>query len=496
MPDDNPHNAAASSDRALIVSPNPNAVRKQRMILMNDHWKVVACENFDEFLTRADEGSWPLVLVTEKAGCDLAENILEKLRPEIKADRTQVTVFSETPSVGDTAFCIKRGAAHYRPWPVLPSEILEIAARARRQIHYEADADDHERTPSINDSGKSSEYREMIGTSRPLTDLMEKLVKIAESHNLSAFITGETGVGKEVVARQIHQLSERSGHLCAINCAAMAESLLESELFGHEKGAFTGAHAVKKSLWEEAAHGTLFLDEITEASPALQAKLLRVLQEGTIRRVGSNQETKVTARVIAASNRNIEKAIADGSFREDLFYRFDEVVHVPSLRERIEDIPLLVEHFCRRAGKGTIFTPDAMALLCRHKWPGNVRELERAVNKLTTYCGRRIFPDDVHRHAPLPDESGTRPADDRTKLFLSALLNATRRGGWPSMQQIRATYVIEVYHQLGQTYPVAKALRMDYRTVNAILKEELGLSESNGDVAQSGDLFADELEGA
>ncbi|MGH9842832.1 MAG: sigma 54-interacting transcriptional regulator [Blastocatellia bacterium] len=163
---------------------------------------------------------------------------------------------------------------------------------------------------------------EMIGTSRPLTDLMEKLVKIAESHNLSVFITGETGVGKEVVARQIHQLSERSGHFRAVNCAAMAESLLESELFGHEKGAFTGAHAVKKNLWEEAAQGTLFLDEITEASPALQAKLLRVLQEGTIRRVGSNQEIKVTARVIAASNRNIEKAIADGSFREDLFYPF------------------------------------------------------------------------------------------------------------------------------------------------------------------------------
>ena len=459
------------------------------MTLLNDHWKVIACENFDEFLARAGEGTWPLVLVTEQAGCSLAENMLEKLRPEIKADRTQVTVFSDTPCVSDTAFCIKRGAAHYRPWPVLPSEILEIAARARRQIHYEAETDDHGSPPSICDASKHTEYREMIGTSRPLTDLMEKLVKIAESHNLSVFITGETGVGKEVVARQIHQLSERSGHFRAVNCAAMVESLLESELFGHEKGAFTGAHVAKKSLWEEAAQGTLFLDEITEASPALQAKLLRVLQEGAIRRVGSNLEIKVTARVIAASNRNIERAIADGSFREDLFYRFDEVVHIPPLRERVEDIPLLVEYFCRRAGKGTVFTPEAMAMMCRHRWPGNVRELERAVNKLTTYCGRRVFPDDIRCHAPLPEERITRRADERTRLFLSGLLNATSRGEWPTMQQIRTTYVIELYYQLGQAYPVAKALGMDYRTVSTILQKELGLPSLNNDAPESGGLF-------
>jgi transcriptional regulator with GAF, ATPase, and Fis domain len=229
-------------------------------------------------------------------------------------------------------------------------------------------------------------------------------------------------------------------------------------------------------------------------SPALQAKLLRVLQEGAIRRVGSNQEIKVTARVIAASNRNIEKAIMDGSFREDLFYRFDEVVHIPPLRERVEDIPLLVEHFCRRAGKGTIFTPDAMATMCRHRWPGNVRELERAVNKLTTYCGRRVFPDDIRCHAPLPEERVTRRADERTRLFLSSLVNSTSRGEWPTMQQIKAAYVIEIYHQLGQPFQVAKTLGMDYRTVSVILQKELGLPASNGDVPQSGDLFADEQE--
>jgi DNA-binding NtrC family response regulator len=169
-------------------------------------------------------------------------------------------------------------------------------------------------------------------------------------------------------------------------------------------------------------------------------------------------------------------------------------MHIPPLRERVEDIPLLVEHFCRRAGKGTIFMPEAMAMMCRHKWPGNVRELERAVNKLTTYCGRRVFLDDVHCHVPLPDERGTRRADERTRLFLSGLLNATARGEWPTTQQIRTAYVIEIYHQLGQPFQVAKTLRMDYRTVSVILQKELGLPASNADVPQSGDLFADEQE--
>lgn len=324
-----------------------------------------------------------------------------------------------------------------------------------------------------------------------MLELSEKLVKIAEAQNLSIFITGETGVGKEVVAREIHTLSERKGQFCAVNCAAMAESLLESELFGHEKGAFTGAHAAKKSLWEEAANGTVFLDEITEASPALQTKLLRVLQEGTIRHVGSTREVKVTARVIAASNRNIEKAVADGTFREDLFYRFDEQVNIPPLRERIEDIPLLIEYFCHRTGKGTAFTPEAMAMMCRHRWPGNVRELERAVKKLATYCSRRVFPDDIQEHLAIPDEAGHRRLDQPSRMILSSLLNATRQAEWPTMQQIRIAYVIEVYHQLGQAFHVAKALRMDYRTVSMILQKELGIA-TPGEINPPGGLFHDD----
>lgn len=264
-------------------------------------------------------------------------------------------------------------------------------------------------------------------------------------------------------------------------CAAMVESLLESELFGHEKGSFTGAHAMKKGLWEEAANGTLFLDEITEASPAIQAKLLRVLQEGTFRRVGSNHEIKATARIIAASNRNIEKAIRDGIFREDLFYRLGEALRVPPLRERIEDIPLLVAHFCQRAGKGTIITPEAMDVLRHYKWPGNVRELESVINKLITFCGKRIFPEDVQRYIQVPK----RRAEHLTRDFLLSLMNANPLEDRPTMPEIRKRYVIETFYEVGREFQVAKALNMDYRTVSAILRKEKLLPPESHDGADT-----------
>lgn len=257
----------------------------------------------------------------------------------------------------------------------------------------------------------------------------------------------------------------------------MVESLLESELFGHEKGAFTGAHAMKKGLWEEAANGTLFLDEITEASPAIQAKLLRVLQEGTLRRVGSNQEIRVNARIVAASNRNIEKAIKDGVFREDLYYRLGEALRVPPLRERIEDIPLLVAHFCRRAGKGTVVTPEAMEVLRHYAWPGNVRELESVINKLITYTGRRIFPEDVRRYIQVPQCR----TNHRTRDFLLSLMNATPVEDRPTIPELTERYVIETFYEMGRVFNVAKALQIDYRTVSTILRKENILPLESGD---------------
>lgn len=465
-----------AQDSALVISANPHIRAKLRMVLANANWEVDCCERFDEFDRLKAKRSWSLALVSEKANCNLSIEVIERLRPRIEEEEMQVVILAENPSAADALLCYQHGASDYRAWPLLPSEVLEIADQASRQSQS-APGDDQVEAISI-EPVKDNPTKIMIGGSRPILELSRQIFKIAQSHNNSSvFITGETGTGKEVVAWQIHQASKRPGAFRAVNCAAMVESLLESELFGHEKGAFTGAHAMKKGLWEEAANGTLFLDEITEASPTIQAKLLRVLQEGTFRRVGSNHEIKATARIIAASNRNIEKAIKDGVFREDLFYRLGEVLRVPPLRERIEDLPLLVTYFCQRAGKGTVITPEAMDELRQYKWPGNVRELESVINRLITFSGRRIFPEDVQRYIQTPK----RKAEHLTRDFLLSLMNANPLEDRPPMIEIRRRYVIETFYEIGREYQVAKVLNMDYRTVNAILRREKLLPPESGD---------------
>jgi Nif-specific regulatory protein len=234
--------------------------------------------------------------------------------------------------------------------------------------------------------GKGSE--EIIGTSAAMRALLDQLAKVVDTR-VTVLVEGETGVGKELIAAGLHYGSRRRGQLfVSQNCAAMPESLLESELFGHRKGSFTGAHEDKKGLFEIADGGTLFLDEITETPLSLQSKLLRVLQEGEIRPVGATQEKRVNVRIVAATNRNLEKEVAEGRFREDLYYRLKVFpIRVPPLRERREDIALLAEHFLKRyaaeLGKPAAgFSQQAMELLQAYDWPGNVRELQNEVQRL------------------------------------------------------------------------------------------------------------------
>lgn len=299
-----------------------------------------------------------------------------------------------------------------------------------------------------------------------MVELSKQLVRLARTPELRVFINGETGTGKEVVARMIHDLSGCSGPFQAVNCAATVESLLESDLFGHEKGSFTGAHATKKGLWEETANGTLFLDEITETSPTVQAKLLRVLQEGFIRRIGSTREIKVTARVIAASNRDLEQAVREGIFRRDLYYRLGQVLRLPPLRERLDDIPLLVEHFCQRASREIVVTPEAMELLCAYEWPGNVRELESVIQQIISFSGHFVFREDVLRHI-----SVSKVEHKNFNLQFWSALNALRRGEWPTINEMRNGYVTCAYLFLGKESVVARYLGMDARTVTGILEE-------------------------
>jgi DNA-binding NtrC family response regulator len=227
----------------------------------------------------------------------------------------------------------------------------------------------------------------LVGVSTAMASLFEMVRAIAPATS-TVLISGESGTGKELVARAIHALSPRSARpFVSVNCGALPDTLLESELFGHMKGAFTDAHATKKGLFEAAHGGTLFLDEVGETSPAMQVKLLRALQDRRIRRVGGNDEIEVDVRVIAATNAPLDQLVREKRFREDLFYRLQVIpVHAPPLRERREDIPVLAEHFLQRfareMGKRVVKVSDeAMEILKRHPWPGNVRELENVIER-------------------------------------------------------------------------------------------------------------------
>jgi len=239
--------------------------------------------------------------------------------------------------------------------------------------------------------------QEIIGSSAAMRALFEQLTKVVDTR-VTVLIEGETGVGKELIAAAVHYRSRRRSQLfVSQNCAAVPENLLESELFGHRKGSFTGAHEDKKGLFEIADGGTLFLDECTEMPPALQSKLLRVLQEGEIRPLGATQEKKVNVRIVAATNRSLSKEVAEGRFREDLYYRLNVFpIRVPPLRERREDVPALAEHFLKRfaaeLGKPTSgFTQQAMELLQAYDWPGNVRELQNEVQRLVIQVDAGAF---------------------------------------------------------------------------------------------------------
>jgi DNA-binding NtrC family response regulator len=284
-----------------------------------------------------------------------------------------------------------------------------------------------------------------------------KQIALACGSDAPVLVTGETGTGKELVARAIHRHGPRASRpFVPVNCGALPEGLLESELFGHMRGAFTGAVADKHGLFEEARGGTLFLDEIGEMSPALQVRLLRALESGEIRRVGSPRATTVDARVVAATHRDLERGAREGRFREDLFYRLHVfVIKVPPLRERREDVPLLAAHFlARSAGRGrgaAALTPEALSALAAHDWPGNVRELENTLERLVAEArgGTIDVPD-------LPASFRGRSAPLVEPLF----------AGLPSLEELEKRYLRHVLAEVkGNRSRAAEVLGIDRRTL-------------------------------
>jgi transcriptional regulator with PAS, ATPase and Fis domain len=282
-----------------------------------------------------------------------------------------------------------------------------------------------------------------IGNSSAVDKIKHVIAKVAAT-DTAILIEGESGTGKEVVAQMIHKASpRRDKHFIPVNCGALPENLLESELFGHEKGSFTGATNMRRGLFEEANGGTIFLDEIGETSQATQVKLLRVLQEGKVRRVGSNQEIPFDARLICATNQDIVSVVREGRFRQDLFYRLNVVnIKLPPLRERTGDIPLLVRYFLEKFNdKNSIeilrVSNEVMELFQKHTWPGNVRELVNVIEAATAMCDNEVIEaSDLpsHFHVGDVEQSMTRDYTDLTyeqakaifeKDYFSSLLNNT-----------------------------------------------------------------------
>lgn len=317
-------------------------------------------------------------------------------------DGLPVVVMTAFGAVDTAVQAVKLGAFDYITKPFEGDELIVAVKRAiehARLLRENAvlkTAVDPERAhvsgfdgtiPSTNSIGGMRGLDRIVGDSPAIRRVKQQVMAVAESAG-TVLICGESGVGKEVIARTIHDLSPRQNDpFLAVNCAALSENLLESELFGHERGAFTGAEKLRKGRFELADRGTLVLDEISEVSPRVQAKLLRVLQERAFERVGSSVTIGIDVRVVATSNRDLPRAVARGDFRQDLFFRLNVLpIHLPPLRDRIDDVPVLVEHFVRltstREGKAAKrFTNEALALLQSYNWPGNVRELQNIVER-------------------------------------------------------------------------------------------------------------------
>jgi len=343
-------------------------------------YEVTTTENASDALTRLAEQRWDAALVDIKMhGTDGIE--LQRRMHEIDPELI-VIIMTGYASVETAVAALKNGAYDYVTKPLDPDEIAHLVKKAL----------EHKRTARENvllreTVAEVARAGEMIGQSAPMRKIFDAIETVGPT-DASVLITGESGTGKELVARAIHQASPRRFHpLVAIHCGALTETLLESELFGHEKGAFTGAQFRKKGKFEIAEGGTVFLDEIGDITLKTQTDLLRVLQEREITRVGGNQIIKVDFRCIAATNKDLEKLIEEGKFRPDLFYRLNVFrIDLPPLRERREDIPVLVDHFVRKFSLAmnkriTRVSPAAMNLLQQQLWVGNVRELENAVER-------------------------------------------------------------------------------------------------------------------
>ncbi len=382
----------------LIVDDDMNTLRGMKWFLSREDRKILTASNASEAMDTIGSKRVDIIIsdirLPDQSGISLMEEVLHHY-PE-----TDVILMTGYGSIADAVTAMQKGAYTYLTKPLNPDELEIVLSRilAKRNLIRQNRA-------LLKRLSGQEVSQEILGTSREIREVLKSIRDVAPT-DAPVLIEGETGTGKELIARAIHRYSERSdGPFIVVNCAALLENLLESELFGHERGAFTGAVKQKVGRFEQANGGTLFLDEIGEMQMSTQAKILRTLEYGTFERLGGTRSIQVDVRVLSATNRNLQEEIAKGRFREDLFYRLNVVsIHVPPLRERRGDIPVLLRTFLKRfstAQKKEIngFSAEAQRLLEAYTWPGNVRELEHTVERAVIMCSGPVIQVD---HLPEP----------------------------------------------------------------------------------------------
>jgi two-component system response regulator PilR (NtrC family) len=423
--------------RILVVDDEQSMREFLEIFFRGEGYEVVTAPDVDAALVAVEADDFDVVIsdlqMPERSGLELLHAVKES------APQTVVIMITAYATAETAIAAMKQGAYDYVTKPFKVDELRLVVEKALEKRLLAAE-NQRLRSELRREAGR----RYLVGNSRAMEQLFELVARVADTKT-NVLIQGESGTGKELVARAIHEQSERLEHpFVAVNCGAIPENLLESELFGHVKGAFTGAVQNKAGLFETAHRGTLFLDEIGELPASLQVKLLRAIQDKAVRRVGGTSDHQVDVRIVAATNRRLEEEVAGGRFREDLYYRLNVIqIVLPPLRERLEDVPLLVQHFVERhaaeLGKPVRgFSDAALARLLAYPFPGNVRELENLVERSVALCqGDTIGPESLPpavlepaargRSAKLPLEGATLDTlvDEFERGLLSEALRQT-----------------------------------------------------------------------
>ncbi|MBI3356611.1 MAG: sigma-54-dependent Fis family transcriptional regulator [Nitrospirae bacterium] len=418
-------------EKILVVDDEQSLREVLSIMLKRAGYVVTSVADGEEAIDHLNKEIFDLVITDLRMPKVDGMDVLKAVKSA--SPETVVLVITAFASADSAVEAMKQGAYDYLTKPFQVDEVQLIIRNALEKRRLTT-----ENMLLKREMASQSSFAQLVGQSDAMQKVFDVVRKVADSKS-NVLICGESGTGKELVARAIHYNSARSSMpFVAVNCSAVPETLLESELFGHMKGSFTGAISNKAGLFEIANGGTIFLDEIGDTTPTIQVKLLRVIQEREFRRVGGNQDVKVDVRIVAATNKDLEKAVADGSFREDLYYRLDVIpIRLPPLRLRSGDIPLLVNHFLERFSKDSgrpmpVLSPEAMHVLLGHEWRGNVRELENLIERVVAFSTEGIVTDEdvrgwLHRPTTPQPQQGV-PLDLTDEgLDLEGLINGIEK---------------------------------------------------------------------